>query len=119
MLASFPERSHKGIRAILLERAKWPLDGQGRPSDGFHLDCKDCLKKVADDPDRGTRTLCCARRLLASQPDFQAQRSLLEEVARELGCEVFFLPKFHCEINSIGESVHCNQLCIVQISIQP
>ena len=46
-------------------------------------------------------TGCCARRLLATQPDFLAQASLLEEAALQLGVEALFLPKFHCELNYI------------------
>ena len=44
------------------------------------------------DLDRETRTACCANRLLSTQPDFIAQRSLLEETAQKHGAECMFLP---------------------------
>jgi hypothetical protein len=57
-----------------------------------------------EDPDRSARSTCCARQMLASQPDFKEQKSLLEEVAaRAKGVQVVFLPKFHCELNYIGK----------------
>ena len=43
---------------------------------------------------------CCCRRLLASQPDFQAERSGLERVVAAGGHYCIFLPKFHC--NHLG-----------------
>jgi len=39
---------------------------------------------------------CCCRRLLASQPDFQAEHSGLERVVATGGHHCIFLPKFHC-----------------------
>lgn len=49
------------------------------------------------------RTDCCCRRALFSQPDFEARDSILEEVARSLGTQVIFLPKYHCELNPIEQ----------------
>ena len=48
---------------------------------------------------------CCCRRLLASQPDFQAERSGLERVVAAGGHHCIFLPKFHC--NRLGLN-RCN-----------
>ena len=78
----------------------------GGPATGFTWTAKTASRKLLTTPTEGHARRAAARRLLASQPDFQAQRSLLKEVARELGCEIIFLPKFHCEINYIGECAH-------------
>ena len=75
----------KGIRTILQERNLWP-------SKGIRLDC---TKKT-----RETDGSCCARHLLGSQPDFQAQQGLLQEEIqkRTPGCILSQVPprtKFH------------------------
>jgi hypothetical protein len=49
---------------------------------------------------------CCARRLLAAQPDFTSQKCEIEERVRDFpGGEglqqVIYYPKFHCELNHI------------------
>jgi hypothetical protein len=49
---------------------------------------------------------CCARRLLASQPDFVNQKCEIEErIAQFPGSEgryqAMYYPKFHCELNHI------------------
>lgn len=75
----------KDIRAILQERQLW------RPS--LRLDCKkNCM------PSDGS---CCARHLLAVQPDFRLQKRAVPETVEDAGhiCEMF--PKFHCELNFI------------------
>ena len=74
----------KGIMAILKERNIWP---EGR----FVLQCKD----------RCISTSCCAKTLLANQPDFLAQTSVIEETVKRGGHTVSFYPKFHCETNFI------------------
>ncbi len=48
-------------------------------------------------------TTCCLRRILFTQPDFSAVKSLLEEVCEARGYEVIFYPKFHCELNFIEQ----------------
>ena len=47
------------------------------------------------------RTDCCAKWILELQPDFQEQRSLVQEVIEECGHICIFLPKFHCKLNFI------------------
>jgi hypothetical protein len=74
----------KGIMAVLKERNLWP---GGR----FLLQCKDGC----------TSTSCCAKTLLASQPDFLEQTSVIEEIVKKGGHMVAFYPKFHCETNFI------------------
>jgi hypothetical protein len=44
---------------------------------------------------------CCATATLASQPDFKAQKSWLEDTAEAFGHKAIFLPKFHPELNAI------------------
>ena len=46
---------------------------------------------------------CCCRRLMFEQPDFQAERSMLETAMDECGVGLLFLPKFHCELNPIEQ----------------
>jgi transposase len=46
---------------------------------------------------------CCCRRLLYNQPDFANVETILESTCRARGCDVFFLPKFHCELNFIEQ----------------
>ena len=46
---------------------------------------------------------CCCRRLLYNQPDFANVETILETTCRARGCDVLFLPKFHCELNFIEQ----------------
>lgn len=52
----------------------------------------------------------CCRRLLYSQPDFTKVKSSLEIEVEKRGFTMFFLPKFHCELNFIemvwGRALH-------------
>ena len=78
----FPNQP-KGMRQVLIERGLW--------KDKLCMQCKsDC-----------TSNLCCVKRILELQPDFKAQRSLVQEVIKELGHICIFLPKFYCELNYI------------------
>ncbi|ETV63894.1 hypothetical protein H257_19173 [Aphanomyces astaci] len=45
--------------------------------------------------------MCCARHCKASQKDFRAQLSLLEETIISAGHICAFLPKYHCKLNPI------------------
>ena len=78
----------RGIKAILEERGLWP---QGR---SLKLACS---KKGEHTPDNN----CCARKLMAAQPDFLAQTGKLHEKLVEAGHLVKFFPKFHPELNFI------------------
>ncbi|RIB14252.1 hypothetical protein C2G38_2195671 [Gigaspora rosea] len=44
---------------------------------------------------------CCARKIIASQPDFIAQKSAIVELIESAGHICIFYPKFHCELNFI------------------
>jgi len=76
----------KGIKKVLQERGLWP---EGK----FVLDCKEGCTQGS--------TSCCARKTMASQSDFQSQRSALEDLVLGRGHVVEFYPKFHCETNYI------------------
>jgi len=76
----------KGIKEVLKEHAI--------ETKNLQMECKEpkCM------PDAMT---CCASRILSLQPDFQAQKSLVQEVIEAAGHLCIFLPKFHCELNFI------------------
>ncbi|THH32729.1 hypothetical protein EUX98_g1481 [Antrodiella citrinella] len=74
----------KGMKQVLLERGLWTR--------GLLMKCKKC------DSDAVT---CCAQRILELQPDFEEQRSLVQEVIEAAGHMCLFLPKYHCELNPI------------------
>ncbi|KDN33743.1 hypothetical protein RSAG8_13174, partial [Rhizoctonia solani AG-8 WAC10335] len=46
---------------------------------------------------------CCARTIMANQPDILAQKTVLELLAESYGCSVLYLPKYHCELNPIEQ----------------
>jgi len=72
----------KGIKAVLMERGLLP--------DGLRGKCKKCTSDV-----------CCSKRILELQPDFQEQKSLVQEVIEAAGHLCILLLKFHCELNFI------------------
>lgn len=75
----------KGMQQVLKERGLWRK--------GLLMECKPkCDRNNSE---------CCAKRILEHQPDFMAQKSLVQEVIEEAGHLCLFLPKFHCEINFI------------------
>ena len=84
----------KGLKTVLQERGLWKrgLRVQCRKP-GTEKLLKTCLL-------RGSQT-CCARAIMASQPDFQAQKCRLQEEVERAGHLVLFYPKFHCELNPI------------------
>ena len=81
----------KGLQQVLLERG---IDVKQLK---MPLDCK--IANV--DPSQGDVLMCCARHCMASQPDFRAQVSILEETIEKAGHICLFLPKYHCELNPI------------------
>jgi hypothetical protein len=96
-LMIFPENHQlkeqsKGIKQVLKERNLWPTNG-------IRLTCEQCSGKHHDvNPERLD---CCARRIMSLQPDFQEQRSILEEAIIKSGHIFERYPKFHCECNFI------------------
>ena len=73
----------KGMKQVLHERG---IDN------GLQMQCKKCDEEAKS---------CCAKRTLELQPDFQAQKSLVQEVIEAAGHLCIFLPRFHCELNFI------------------
>ncbi|RPB05724.1 hypothetical protein L873DRAFT_533476 [Choiromyces venosus 120613-1] len=86
-----PDGIAKGLQIVLQERRLWRprLQVQCWRPDGKKN--KVCLNG-------GT---CCARALIAKEPDFKAQRSHLEEEVELTSYLVHFFPKYHCELNFI------------------
>ena len=75
----------RGIKAVLTERDLCPASKiRGK--------CKKC------EPDT---IRCCLKRILEQEPDFQEQKSLVQEVIEAAGHLCIFLPKFHCKLNFI------------------
>lgn len=97
---ALPDGRLKGLKLVLEERGLWPTNrrlltqctipgdkpGQRKPNPAC---------KYASNAD------CCARALLSSQPDFQAQKGELQETLEAAGHLVIFYPSFHCELNFI------------------
>jgi len=81
----------KGLQMVLQEKGLWRprLCVQCRWPDGKKN--KQCLSG-------GT---CCARALIAQEPDFKGQKCRLEEEVELTGHLVHFFPKYHCELNFI------------------
>lgn len=81
---SFPDQP-KGIKAVLTEQGLWQEQIRGK-----------CHSKCDTDA-----VACCNMRILKSQPDFLAQKPLVQEIIEAAGHACLFLPKFHCELNFI------------------
>jgi hypothetical protein len=82
----FPDMP-KGMRQVLIERSLW--------IDRLRMQCQTSNKCQPD------ATQCCAKRILELQPDFQAQKSLVQDTIEAAGHLCIFLPKFHCKLNFI------------------
>ena len=80
----FPDQP-KGIKAVLTEWGLWQ-----------EQICGKCHSKCDTDA-----VACCNMHILKSQPDFLAQKPLVEEIIEMAGHTCLFLPKFHCELNFI------------------
>ena len=66
----------KGIEWVLKERGLW--------QENMVLDCQACSKKEPNPDNIG----CCARRLIANQPDFLAQKGLIQQEIESRGHKV-------------------------------
>ena len=73
----------KGMKQVLIERGLW--------RQGLTMSCKDKCTGEKDD--------CCTERILSLQPDFEEQKSLVQEVIEEAGhlcttrCTTVYDPK--------------------------
>jgi hypothetical protein len=95
----------KGMKRVLQERQLWhegmksccPSMGRKRSTEteeqytAHALAFQPCVKGGS----------YCTFRVLESQPDFLAEKSLLEIEITRCGHECLFYPKFHCELNYI------------------
>ena len=75
----------KGIAAVLTERGLYQKELRGKCAGRCNADMHNC----------------CNKRILERQPDFQEQKSMVQEVIEAAGHLCIFLPKFHCELNFI------------------
>ena len=94
-----PSGNPKGLRLVLTERGLWPNNQLN-----FRAQCSIPTKSGKGyklNPICLQGGNCCACALLAAQPDFQAQKSQLQEAIERAGHLVVFYPPFHCEINFI------------------
>jgi len=82
----------KGIKHVLMEC--------GLFQNNLTMQCKKKKDGTGGKCEHGA-TDCCAKQILELQPDFQEQRSLVQEVIEECGHICIFLPKFHCKLNFI------------------
>ena len=81
IMSTAGEMEPKGLKLVLTERGL--LDGK------LKLDCKDKASVRSD---------CCSRHMMAAQPDFKEQQSILYEYLATTDHLCDFLPKFHCEL---------------------
>ena len=79
----------KGMEIIICEHGLWPQKGLNAQCEGFK-----CL---------AGKNNCCCRRLLFTQPDFENQKSHLEEFITSRGHIRDFYPKYHCKLNFIEQ----------------
>ena len=79
----------KGMENIIRECGLWPQNGLNAQCEGFKCEVG--------------KTDCCCRRLLFTQPDFENQKSHLEEYITSRGHICDFYPKYHCELNFIEQ----------------
>ena len=69
----------KGMRDVIKEHGLWWA--------ALKMKCDPCQTDSND---------CCASQILARQPDFREQHSLVQEVIEAAGHICVFLPKYHC-----------------------
>ena len=88
----------KGLRTVLTERGLWPTT---EPRFRTQCSIQGASGKLKPNSQCLKGGSICARALLASQPDFKAQKGELQEAIEAAGHLVLFYPPFHCELNFI------------------
>jgi transposase len=94
----------KGLKRVLQERGLW-IDGlkkqcgTTKTKEDIETESQSAAYTELDRCKRGKH--CCALRIMENQPDFLAEKSLLEIEITNRGHECIFYPKFHCELNYI------------------
>ena len=102
----------KGVRTILKERGKFHWKDTLHEPKLLCNACKARHEKPApkggeegeddDEPDAlPSEGGCCAWRILSDEPDFAEQRPWLQETVENMGFEMIYFPKYHCELNFI------------------
>jgi len=102
----------KGMKRVLQERGLWRdglLKQCGRQKKAktagqfservFEETIERYEARTADKCESGQG--CCALRILDAELDFQTEKSMLEHIIVQVGHEIIFYPKFHCELNYI------------------
>jgi len=88
----------KGLKAVQTECGLWPIDGQRFLRQCTIRSASGKLKPNSKCLQRGN---CCARVLLATQSDLQAQNGELQKAIEAAGYLVLFYLPFHLELNFI------------------
>jgi len=95
-----PDGGLKGLKTVLQERGLWPA-GQRFPTQCSIPGTNPGQRKPNPVYRHATNANCCARALLSSRPDFQAQKYQLQKTLEAAGHQVIFYPVFHCKLNFI------------------
>ena len=91
----------KGLKQVLIERGLWPANNTRSDGFAFLTQCPTTGGRLGCNRSEPIPGGCCARSVMAKEPDFQSQKGQLEEELENKGQLVIFYPKFHCELNFI------------------
>ncbi|KAF7334876.1 hypothetical protein MSAN_02357100 [Mycena sanguinolenta] len=102
----YSDGSFKGIKVLIAERR---AKGHDLPDPDAPAPDSSSAKKIKAQCGNNfkcrhtTSTQFCLKKVLYMEPDFQAQKSILEEHCDRQGFEVIFFPKYHPELNFIEQ----------------
>lgn len=94
---TLPNGQPEGLQIVLTERGLWPVNKQLLTQYSVKLEKSSKKSKLRKECLEGGT--CCARALIANEPDFRAQNGELQEQIELLGHLVRFYPKYHCDLN--------------------